>query len=342
MKTRRRLVVVGVASTLALAALAAGCGGDKSAGRPDAPAPAARRQDFPKPQGKTLVQLLKEAGGQGGPVLSMSVSDLEPGRNRVGFGLFDRTRRQIAQAPTALYVAPVGGGRAMGPYPARYESLKLPPQFESRSVASDPDSARTVYVSSVKFPRTGQYDVIALIRLDNRFVAALPTRGLDVSKDSSVPEVGERAPVIHTPTVDSVGGDVKKIDTRVPPSSMHEVDFADVVGKKPVVLIFATPALCQSKVCGPVVDIAEQVKAQRGKDADFIHMEIYRDNTIKPGCLEGTRPQTECLRPQVLAYHLETEPWAFAIDRHGRIAARLEGAYSKTELDAALKAAVNG
>jgi hypothetical protein len=328
MRIRRALVVVGVASTLALAALAAGCGGDKSAGRPDAPAPAARRQDFPKPQGKTLVQLLKEAGGQGGLVLSMSVSDLEPGRNRVGFGLFDRTRRQIAQAPTALYVAPVGGGRAMGPYPARYESLKLPPQFESRSVASDPDSARTVYVSSVKFPRTGQYDVIALIRLDNRFVAALPTRGLTVIKDSTVPEVGEKAPVIHTPTVASVGGDVKKIDTRQPPSSMHDVDFASVVGKKPVVLIFATPALCQSKVCGPVVDIAEQVKAQRSGDADFIHMEIYRDNELNKG-----------FRPQVAAYTLKTEPWVFAIDRRGRVAARIEGAFSARELSRAVDAA---
>jgi hypothetical protein len=328
MRTRRRLVVVGVAGTLALAALAGGCGGQKDSDKADPPAPAARPQDFPKPQGKTLVQLLKEAGGQGGPVLSMSVSDLEPGSNRVGFGLFDRTRRQIAQAPTALYIAPVGGGRAVGPFPARYESLKLPPQFESRSVASDPDSARTVYVSDVKFPRTGQFDVIALIRLDNRFVAALPTRGLTVVKDSSVPEVGEKAPVIHTPTVDSVGGDVKKIDTRVPPSSMHDVDFANAVGKKPVVLIFATPALCQSKVCGPVVDIAEEVKAQRSGDADFIHMEIYRDNEVNKG-----------FRPQVAAYRLKTEPWVFAIDRRGRIAARIEGAFSARELGRAVDAA---
>ena len=328
MKTRRRLVVVGVASTLALAAFAGGCGSQKDADKADPPAPAAHPQDFPKPRGKTLVQLLKEGGGQGGPVLSMSVSDLEPGSNRVGFGLFDRTRRQIAEAPTALYVAPVGGGKAIGPFPARYESLKLPPQFESRSVASDPDSARTVYVSDVKFPRTGQYDVIALIRLDNRFVAALPTRGLTVVKDSSVPEVGEKAPVIHTPTVDSVGGDVKKIDTRMPPSSMHEVDFANVVRKKPVVLIFATPALCQSKVCGPVVDIAEQVKAQRAGDADFIHMEIYRDNELNKG-----------FRPQVAAYRLKTEPWVFAINRGGRVAARIEGAFSARELSRAVDAA---
>ena len=39
-----------------------------------------------------------------------------------------------------------------------------------------------------------------------------------------------------------MGGDIASIDTRLPPSSMHEADFADVLGKKPVVLLFATPS----------------------------------------------------------------------------------------------------
>ncbi len=47
-------------------------------------------------------------------------------------------------------------------------------------------------------------------------------------------------------------------------------------------------------------------------------------------------------RPQVAAYKLPTEPWVFAIDRNGRVAARLEGAYSVTELDAAVDKAVKG
>ena len=81
---------------------------------------------------------------------------------------------------------------------------------------------------------------------------------------------------------------------------MHDVDFADVLGKKPVVLLFATPALCQSRVCGPVVDVAEQVKRDRPDDAAFIHMEIYNDNDPNKG-----------LRPQLAAFNLPTEPWLF-------------------------------
>ena len=125
------------------------------------------------------------------------------------------------------------------------------------------------------------------------------------------------------------GGDIASIDTRVPPSTMHEVDFADVAGKKPAILALATPALCQSRVCGPVVDIAEQVKAERGGEAVFIHQEIFRDNEIDKG-----------FRPQFAAWKVTTEPWLFAVDRRGRIAAKIEGAFSAKELDRAVDAAV--
>jgi hypothetical protein len=193
-------------------------------------------------------------------------------------------------------------------------------------VASDPGAAKTVYVAEPRFPRAGQYDAIAIVRLDNRLVAALPAGGpIDVVRDTKPPEVGEKAPRIHTPTVASVGGDVKKIDTRMPPTTMHDVDYADVLGKKPIVLLFATPALCQSRVCGPAADIAEQVKSTRGNDAAFIHMEVYRDNEVNKG-----------YRPQLAAFHLTTEPWAFTIDRHGRVAARIEGAFSARELNHAV------
>ena len=40
------------------------------------------------------------------------------------------------------------------------------------------------------------------------------------------------------------------------------------------------------------------------------------------------------------AFQLRTEPWLFAIDRHGVIVARLEGAFGTTELAEALKAAL--
>jgi hypothetical protein len=313
------------ALVLALVVGIAGCGGDDSSDSADSPPEPAKAADFPKAEGKTVAQLRKEASGAG-PVLAPTQSQLTPGKNRYGFALFDRSRTQIADVPVALYVAPAGG-KATGPVPAKWESLKVQAQFQSRSTADDPDAAKAIYAAQLNFPKPGRYEVLAISKLDGRLVSS--TVQADVTDRGKVPDVGDKAPVIDTPTVASVGGDVKKIDTRLPPSSLHKQNFRDVVGKKPVILLFATPALCQTRVCGPVVDVAEEVKAERGKDAEFIQMEIFRDNDVKKG-----------YRPQVRAYNLPTEPWVFAIDRNGKVAARIEGPFSAAELERAVDAAI--
>jgi hypothetical protein len=308
-------------------ALIAGCGGDDGDEAANKPPPAADPAEFPKANGQTLAAL-REGLGEGGPVLAPSVLVLTSGDNRFGFGLFERDRSQIADASVVVYVAPAGGGPAKGPYPARYESLEVKPSFQSRTSAQDPDSAKSVYVADIPFDKPGKYEVLGIARLDDRLVAATSASGpLSVMKPGNdpVPRVGRPAPRIHTPTKADVAGDLASIDTRVPPSTMHEADFADVVGKKPIVLLFATPALCQSRVCGPVVDVAEQVKDEHEGDVEFIQMEIYRDNSIEKG-----------FRPQVAAFGLPTEPWLFVIDKQGKVAARLEGAFSPGELEDAL------
>jgi hypothetical protein len=317
------------ALVIALIPLAA-CGDDDDQGA-QAPPPVAKPQDFPQPGGKTIAQLRQQLP-PGGLVLAPTGADYQAGRNRFGFGLFDRTRAQIADASAAVYVAQAGGA-ARGPYPARYESLDVQAQFQSAGVRADPDAARTVYVSDLSFKRPGTYELMAVVRLDDRLVAATSASGpIKVVADSPVPEVGERPPRTDTPTIEDVGGNVEQIDTRVPPSTMHKDNFADVLGKKPIVLLFATPALCQSRVCGPVVDITEQVKSERGdEDIAWIHMEIYNDNTVTKG-----------FRPQVRQWRLPSEPWLFTVSRDGRIAARVEGAFSAEELDKAVDAALKG
>jgi hypothetical protein len=321
----RLAAALGAAAVLAL--LAPGCGGDDEDGAermPSAGGMAAEARHFPKPRGRSLAELRR--GVPTGPVLAPSVSVLERGRNRVGFALFDRSRRQI-DAPAVLYVAPQGNGPVKGPFPARYWSLEVPERFRSQQTVDDPDAARSLYVARPQLPGPGRYRLLALARLDNRLVAAdpIPVR---VARSSPVPEVGERAPRISTPTALEAGGDLSAIETRVPPDSMHEVDYADAIGERPILLLFSTPALCQSRVCGPVTDIAEQVKAEQGGDTVFIHMEIFEGNDVEKG-----------FRPQVLRFGLPSEPWTFAIDRDGRVAARLEGAFSADELRAAVATA---
>jgi hypothetical protein len=140
------------------------------------------------------------------------------------------------------------------------------------------------------------------------------------------PGVGDKAPVVHTLTPADVAGNLAKIDTRLPPAeNLLKDDFADVVGKKPVVLTFATPQLCQSRVCGPVVDVVDEVAAKVGDKVSFIHQEVYEDNEVNKG-----------LREQLKAYKLQTEPWTFVIDKAGVVSTRFEGAFSAGELERAV------
>lgn len=309
--------------------LLASCGGDDggSGTAADAAPPPATPADFPKPGSRTISQLRAEVGP--GPVLSPAVSVFEAGgENRFAFGLFDRSRKQISQAQVALYVANETGEDVEGPFLAKWHSLAVKPEFQSESVTADPDAAESVYIGQLPFERAGDHQVLGIAKLDDRLVAADPI-AVRVVRKAPVPAVGEAAPRTHTPTLEDVGGVIEKIDTRVPPApDLHERDFADVVGVEPILLVFATPALCQSRVCGPVVDIVKQVKAAHEGEAVFIHMEIFEDNQLERG-----------FREQVRAWRLPTEPWAFTIDRSGRVAARLEGAFSADELERALEAA---
>jgi hypothetical protein len=305
-----------------------GCDGGDEGDDADAPRPGDQigaDEPFPDPTARTLADLRRGLGP--GPLMATSVSVLEPGRkNRFAFGLFDRTRRQIADAPAAVYVAPVDGGLVEGPYPARHRSLEVDARHRSQTVEHDDDAAHSIYVADVPFRQEGDYEVLGVTKLDQRVVGGTPVM-VRVRRPKAPPAVGEAAPRVHTPTRDEVG-DVGEIDTREPPSSMHADDLADVLGRRPVMLLFATPRLCRSRVCGPVVDVLEQVKADNPDAAAYIHMEVWNGNSR-----EGGR------RSQVRAYGLPSEPWLFAIDARGRVAERIEGAFSAEEAEAALRKA---
>ena len=314
-----------LAASLALGVAA--CGSPKEGGSQafkDRPAPPA--SEFPAASGRTLYQVIRSANAQRSNLLVSPAGKVYArGKNRFGFGVFTASLGQVPDARVALYASRGSGGPAVGPFPARLESLQVKRQFESQTTSSDPDAAKAFYVSDVNFARDGNWYVIALFHQGGSYSAALvPT--IKVGDSSDIPAVGDRPPPIHTPTAASVHGDLSRIDTRSPHDDMHRVDFAAALGKLPVVLLFATPALCQSRVCGPVVDVAEQVKHEMGNGVDFIHMEVYNHNNANDG-----------YRPQLRAFGLRSEPWLFVIDRKGIVRTRIEGAFDAPELEQAVR-----
>jgi hypothetical protein len=317
-----------LALCLALAIVAAtGCGSSEESSRP---APDAA--EFPAAKGKTIGELLHDSGAKPSKlVIAPAAQTFDLGENRYPFGVFTLGNEQVSDADVALYFAKDGKGPVAGPLPAQVTSLETKPAYRA-SGAGAPGEATTVYVvPKVDFDRKGPWLALAMLKGKNGLEATRVTSPPVVGEFPRIPAVGDKAPVIHTPTAADAGGDIAKIDTRVPPDQMHEVDFADVVGKKPAVLVFATPALCQSRVCGPVVDVAQQVADEYQGKADFIHMEIWNDNEISKGP-----------RPQVQAFNLESEPWTFLVDRNGIVRDRIEGAFGVSELEEAMRKIVPG
>lgn len=343
---------------IACAVALPGCGGSASpsfsyqppkVGRP-APSPAA----FPTASGKTLRQVLNSADA---PLAKLGLK-VEPtamvfyaGRNRYPIQITTKDGAPVDDVEIALYLAKVPAAKpgkrhhgkaaaaqaqtlaldapAEGPFPARMDTLATDPQFTAGSTAEDPLSATAVYIDSLTLPASGEWRVAAVVKDGNEtFSTTLST--LSVGEFQRVPRIGQLAPLIHTPTAMSAGN-LATISTRRPPSTMNEVDFASVLGRKPVVLLFASPKFSWNHTAGPTLDVAEQVRAHFKSRAVFINVEIYNENDPNKG-----------VRPQARAYHLPSQPWLFAINRHGRIVGEIEGGVGVAELTQLVSRAVEG
>jgi hypothetical protein len=281
--------------------------------------------DFPASSGKTLQQLADEMTA--GPDLALASSVFTTGGDsRMAFGMINQDGTPV-YGPTAVYVAPTPGDPAEGPFLAPADVLLTEPRYRSKQAATTEDPFVAVYGANVQFPKRGQFAVLAATKKPDGALTGA-TNNVSVSSEDAdpIPAVGEKAPAVHTDTLETVKGDVSKLDTREPPSDMHEVDFAEVVGKEPVALLFATPQLCASQVCGPVADIALQMKASYGDRMTFIHQEVYVDNDMSKG-----------LREPLKQFNLPTEPWLFVVDKTGKITARLEGSIGVSQFEEAVK-----
>jgi len=327
------------AALAALVLVGAGCGGgDDEPADPAAQVPSELQQqvraaqdpqpaEFPAAEGRTLQALADEIGG-GGQEMGLAGSVFVAGRdNRVAFGVIDADAGFL-YGKTALYVARRPGAKAKGPYVAPADVLVTEAPYRSEQAATETDPFAAVYAAQVPFDKPGRYSVMAVTLVDGQPVAAPGELQVGSAERDKVPDVGEDAPKVETDTVASAGGDVEAIDTRRPTSDMH-ADFAKVVGTKPVVLLFATPQLCQSRVCGPVVDVALQLRARYGDEVEFIHQEVYADNDPNKG-----------LRDPLQAFNLPTEPWLFAVDEDGKVTARLEGSFGLDAVERALQTAL--
>jgi hypothetical protein len=328
------------------AALFAGCGSGGSGTKPQVNKTAETgesvatppKSDFPAPEGRTLKELVvDETEVQSTVKLTPAAEAFYPGANRYPMLVTEKSKggapgKAVGGVEIAIYYSKVPSTKskekgqafkqlAYGPFPMRIESLATKPPFQGETTTDNPNVVNVVYAAEMNFPSAGEYRPVALIKEKGGWAKA-SLRSIRVGEFEKIPRPGQKAPVIQTPTAKSVGGDLEQLTTRVPPDTQNKVNYADVLGKEPILLLFTTPKFCQSRVCGPVADVAQQAQHEFEGKANFIHMEIYNDNDPSNG-----------VRPQVRRFHLPTEPWLFAINREGVVSATIEGGFGTELMD---------
>ncbi len=223
---------------------------------------------------------------------------------RIAFALSDDKGRWIAGPPATLAVKPPGGTFA-APVPATLHAEGLP-------------EGRGVYVVELALaPGTWR----GIVRVPGRVDADL---NWIASPTPAVVTPGSKAPVGPSPTTTSTMG-VDPLCTRVPACPLHTVSLDQALAThRPVAVMFATPARCQSRYCGPVLDQLLALAPAYQDRVQLLHVEIYKDST------------SDALVPTVDQWKLPGEPWLFGIDRTGTVVGRLDGAMGTDEVRALL------
>lgn len=150
--------------------------------------------------------------------------------------------------------------------------------------------------------------------------------------DTPLFQVGEALPAFVTPTVDEPAG-VNPVCTRAPEACpFHDVTLADAVSNgKPTAMLIATPAFCQTDVCGSNLEWLIELAATR-TDLNVIHAEVYADFARDNG--SGQLPSRA---PMLEEWDIAFEPSLFILDANGTIIDARHFAFDRDEMDEALK-----
>ncbi len=161
---------------------------------------------------------------------------------------------------------------------------------------------------------------------------ALDPVTFQVLEDTSAPSLGEAAPVLATPTLADRTLDELSSDPD-PDEAFYQVSLDEAIASgSPTVLVFSTPAFCQTAACGPLLEHVKSISSDH-PDTNFVHVEVY-EGIAEPDFV----PDAAHLSPAVTAegYSLPSEPWVFVIDTEGNIAGRFEGVMAPEELEEVL------
>lgn len=253
--------------------------------------------------------------------LLVAVSAVPLGRGELTVGLLTPLREFVQGGTARIWLGRRGDLPPVAGYRAPWYALSAAATSGDRSPRN---TLPGFYAVPVQTAAPGQWIVAATVGDGTHRIGGLAP--LEVSATTPA-RVGTRALASPTP-VANTAAEAARICTREPPDALHAISLADAVRSgRPTVVCFATPLLCESRMCAPVLDEVIALAAQVGPGrVNFIHVEEF-----------PTRDENQPA-PAFVAWGFRTEPWTVVIDAGGVITASFEGPVNAAQLRAVLPA----
>ena len=274
------------------------------------------------------------AGASAGPgspsVIPVIIGQQEKGPSRFVFSFLDSAGNLPAASPDrTAQVAFIAPG-----------STEPGAAVKAEFVWAIEGSRGEYVITSTDFPTAGDWKAIFITEAPGSPQEAIGV-AFQVQEELPVVGIGEAAPASRTPKASDVGGDLARISTDINPDpAFYQLSVADAIAAHtPFVLVFATPAFCQSAQCGPTLERVKKAAAAAPDDIAFINVEPYQ-MTWTEGRLQPVFDADNQLQSvaSVDEWGILSEPWIFTVDGTGIVRGSFEGIATDQELRDAFEA----
>ena len=262
--------------------------------------------------------------------LILATPDLAPGTRRFAMVLTDKS------GIVAFPVVQVESFR----YPQGIDSLdnrEGPIETVRARYYPFPYGTRGIHVTELNFDQVGTWGVEASIPRPDGSVATVEVI-MEVAERTLSVDLGEIPPLSMSRTIN----DVSHISELTTGSSrydaLYQTSIADALQNgKPTVVVFASPAFCTNAVCGPQVEVLNNLSSAYPGQADYIHIDLFSNPQEIQGDLSRAVPS-----PLLEEWGLVSQEWTFVMDSEGKVTGRFENFVPEEELEVALVEVFDG
>ena len=267
------------------------------------------------------VPLITGPVSQDGLQAIFATSDLGVGRNRIGFVLTspsDFVRVPETTVSSLFFADTDSKGEVRDTVQAVFRPW--------------PYGVRGLYTTHLTFDKPGRWGISISVP-GNEGGSQEAQLFFEVKDAPSAVPVGAPAVASRNKTLDDVEGLEELSTGSLQDPDLYRVTIADAVSSSlPTVVVMASPAFCTNAVCGPQVEVLQELKDKYKGQSNFVHVDIYDNPREIQGDLTKAR-----LSPIVSDWGLPSIEWTFVIDRQGIVTARYEGFATFDELEQALQ-----